>query len=560
MSNLTKNIMFAGSSRFGQWFNKQILSQSGNYYFEDESGHNRHVQIKNTQVAKFNGTSHGVISTNGKYINGGTSIDLTIEFKGLNITTAQYLFSCGGLVAGQKGVVIGFASSKITIYSNEGVARVVWQSPVVTATMLGGVNTLQFVWDGTTTNGGATAILNGTSYSINIIKPWSGAATYPNLIGYFYTGGYVNCEIHRVKLINTLGAFEYEFNESEGTNIADISGNSNYGTVVGADLATFWGTISDTKEPTLISRGYTLFQNISTNAYNRQINKLDGNPATLKLTGYNKISEIPSFASGTTRNRFNIVCYGNSLTVGVACSVSSSYPTLLQGMFDASNFTATVLNRGISGYSGTQMVDNFIANIHPYYDAKKINIMILFEFVNDIVGSSKTATQAYNNIISVIALAKEIGFIVIVSTAPPSTGDPTSKIQDANNMLRANKGNADYLMDIWNYPQMTNASDTNYFCDGTHVTTYEYFKLGFWGILQPILQSLIDLNVEKFGFSNSGNKIYFPVDAELTSFYVAQGIDLTSDQTYLNIKALIESSKLKITKGNNNISALKFVK
>jgi hypothetical protein len=532
------------------FISKPFLDVDGFYKFFDESLNNNPVTIKNTHVITLNGTGNkGIQSQAGKFINGGTPIDLTLHFKAVDISVTQYLFSCGGLVAGQKGFLVSFNNSKITIWSNDGVTRVFWQSPDVTGLIVAGVNALQFIWDGVTVNGGATVNLNGTEYNINVINPWSGTATYPNLLGWLFTSGSMQGELHYAKLVDSFASFEYDMTAGEGVNIPDLSENDNTGTIIADDLPTLWGGVSDVKKP-IYEQGYSLFKKDSDSSLNRQSWKNDGTPATLAMTGYKKIAEIPRWEDGLIRTELKIIVVGNSIDLGtVAAGETVTVAERLQTLLDDSSYVGTVVNAAISGQSGTQMVNDFIANVYPLYDAKKINIVVGGEFTNDLFGGGKTPTQAYDNLITYFSKIAEMGITSIWRLGTPTSADtnPTpfdGWIEEANDMVRANQGAANHIIDPFTDSYLSNLSN---YTDGTHPDSSQGVADLAWTKLNEIIPALLISQPERAGFSNSGNTIEGLLHPSMTGVKTfAEVHEKANTSTYINQKTTNSNYNLTI--------------
>lgn len=172
--------------------------------------------------------------------------------------------------------------------------------------------------------------------------------------------------------------------------------------------------------------------------------------------------------NSSTQRDLNIVCYGNSITLGIAtCGATKAYPQLLaETLISSAGQNVKYVNLGVGGMTGETMDLEYSIRVPQHFDSERENYLFVFEYINDI-DSGKTSTQAYNNIQSVITKGKLTGFTVIALTAPYAPTVPTAG--DSNNLLRDNFSPADYLIDQAELLDLSFMADIDNSCDGIHL-------------------------------------------------------------------------------------------
>lgn len=99
------------------------------------------------------------------------------------------------------------------------------------------------------------------------------------------------------------------------------------------------------------------------------------------------------------------ICAGNSLVVGQSLdSTAVPFPTTLATILGPGY---EVLDTGIGGQTGAQILSGFTAQIGSHYDASKSNILILWEGTNDLYFGA-TASQASANLVAISQAWKAI--------------------------------------------------------------------------------------------------------------------------------------------------------
>lgn len=177
-------------------------------------------------------------------------------------------------------------------------------------------------------------------------------------------------------------------------------------------------------------------------------------------------------------NNYKIICYGNSITLGTACAAPKSYPTILSESLIALGYQVEVVNVGIGGYEGSDMLANYNADIIPLVDPTRTNILIAFEFTNDL-RNSKTPLQSYNNIKGLFEATEIIAAFdkKIVSTALHYDADVTNLINDTNTLLINDSSFADELL------QVSDFEGSIALCDGLHPTSYTEMAAAYESLL-----------------------------------------------------------------------------
>lgn len=124
--------------------------------------------------------------------------------------------------------------------------------------------------------------------------------------------------------------------------------------------------------------------------------------------------------------KINVVCDGNSLTIGQDSTQGLSYPTQLSNLLGP-NFLIT--NKGVGGQTTQQMSADYSSDIAPLYSSSNYfkNILIVWEGRNDLAVNEVTSTQAYNNLKAYADLGKATGFTIIMVTLLPSWSTPPYK-------------------------------------------------------------------------------------------------------------------------------------
>jgi hypothetical protein len=144
------------------------------------------------------------------------------------------------------------SSGTLRLYINDGIAS-------VNILLLSNVNDI-YINTTLTANlitGDVEYTVNGVDYTLST-PPMNSIASNESKIGNFGSS-YANGQLMNVTVYpsilsdNPLG--EYNFQDAQGTKIADSSGNGNHGTLIGAIQEEAWGTKSDEAYPALLAKG-----------------------------------------------------------------------------------------------------------------------------------------------------------------------------------------------------------------------------------------------------------------------------------------------------------------
>lgn len=209
-------------------------------------------------------------------------------------------------------------------------------------------------------------------------------------------------------------------------------------------------------------------------AYNQLIMAIGGVPPFSYALG---VGAIPA--------NLNIVCLGDSLTVGFPVDPAGSYPTQL-----ATLMASPVSNVGINGEQSAGVLATEVPLAAALYVPGKDNIAIVEIGINDFLNSVPLFTvQA--NIVAIVSALKSIGFTVITNTLTPSNyaGQPVSVPVNRitlNNWLLGGGSGADKVCDSGNDPRIQNtANAANYQLDRIHMTVVGY------GIVAQVVEATI---------------------------------------------------------------------
>lgn len=187
------------------------------------------------------------------------------------------------------------------------------------------------------------------------------------------------------------------------------------------------------------------------------------------------------FGLKSTISKVNIICEGDSLTVGQGLS----YPSQLLSMIKITD--KHIVNYGVNGQQSAAMKTNISSHCDSSYLAGYKNICIIQIGVNDIYYNAALSVTI-QNILDSATIAKNKGFTVLVNTTTPFSMTNTGAAFDAlysktiqlNQLIRNNKGVYDFI-DIANDPYFNYQNavyQTNvYQNDETHLTNEGYNRI-----------------------------------------------------------------------------------
>jgi lysophospholipase L1-like esterase len=191
----------------------------------------------------------------------------------------------------------------------------------------------------------------------------------------------------------------------------------------------------------------------------------------------------------TIDTALNIICAGNSLTVGyhLDSPATQAYPAQLDTFYHGAN---TVWNEGVNGITTEQMEPLINADITAHYDSTKKNIVIAWEIGNDIFWNGTTAKAAVDSFITYCNAVRSHGFALYCVTLPyrnnyymgyPITpgGDDstayTAKIKSVNTMLRSKWATfSSGLIDVAASKDFKQYSAEYYLSDHVHLSAAGY--------------------------------------------------------------------------------------
>lgn len=185
----------------------------------------------------------------------------------------------------------------------------------------------------------------------------------------------------------------------------------------------------------------------------------------------------------------NIVCAGNSLTVGYLLQAPQfeSYPAQLFYSPDAQGLSIAVTNKGVNGIT-TQQMHAAIADVNILFNASVKSVCIAWEIGNDIWFNGTDGQAAYLNFFYYCQSLKSQGWYVVAVTVPPrdavsAFGDPPAvymqKVSAANELLlRDWKSYCDKIVDINSIPELATVNPVYYYPDKIHIRAsgYSLFK------------------------------------------------------------------------------------
>ncbi len=181
--------------------------------------------------------------------------------------------------------------------------------------------------------------------------------------------------------------------------------------------------------------------------------------------------------------RLQVICEGNSLTVGTGASVAAAaYPGVLRAALVTAGYPSRdTHNIGQGGITTQQLVDGFTSRTLPFYDGiYGRSVLVFFELYNSFTAAAQNAAQIQAQYLAYAARARAAGFFLIVCTAPPSVLGPRGVgIPGAvNAWIRANwQSFADSFVELETISQFTppgSVANPTYYFDTVHLTDAGY--------------------------------------------------------------------------------------
>ena len=184
-----------------------------------------------------------------------------------------------------------------------------------------------------------------------------------------------------------------------------------------------------------------------------------------------------------------IVWEGDSLTGGYLSSLWTAQERLQTNTIWGP--ISSKLNISQGGAETPQMVKDAQTEWCQYrIDGRfgKRQYFVLNAGINDLTVSSRTASEIITNLITLWSSAKSYGMKVVAVTPTPSTnlvGSVRTEYDSLNSLIRANRSQYDYLLDLAAITVLTNANNTAYFPDGVHLS-----DLGYEEVLKAFLSTV----------------------------------------------------------------------
>jgi hypothetical protein len=171
----------------------------------------------------------------------------------------------------------------------------------------------------------------------------------------------------------------------------------------------------------------------------------------------------------------NIVCHGNSLTAGASASIP--YPAALATLRPSD----TITNAGTSGIETPALTAEFSTVVNPLKSGTKRNIVVMWEFINDMQKNQPTVTDAvglqhYKDYATNAATFPGWELLVLNST-PANNAPSTESIRISFNSLLANDHAwASGFVDVGNDPLFVGFDPAVYF-DTIHFKNPGYERI-----------------------------------------------------------------------------------
>lgn len=178
---------------------------------------------------------------------------------------------------------------------------------------------------------------------------------------------------------------------------------------------------------------------------------------------------------------YNIVCHGNSLTLG---ATQTPYPDQLETLLGAGH---TVHNEGYGGQGTQFLYDNFLTHVQPHYDydATMTNVVIFWEATNQLGAAEWEASDDYALQQDYVTLAHSYNWKVIVCNII-QRGNAIDlpqwrlRLVDFNALIAgSDRVFADGYLDIWSLEadfqsEFTGVGPVASYIDEAHLNTSRY--------------------------------------------------------------------------------------
>lgn len=178
----------------------------------------------------------------------------------------------------------------------------------------------------------------------------------------------------------------------------------------------------------------------------------------------------------TIPQAYQVICDGNSLTVGFPLTALNAYPTIMSA---ALGQVWKVTNLGVSGQTTADMIADAATQVDVLYSSSFAkNVVVCWEGTNSIWFGAN-ATTTYNDIVSYCTGRRAAGFKVVVCNILPRTpfdGTQEGYRTTVNSNIASNWATfADARVDVAGDSRLSNAANTTYYqADGIHLTDAGY--------------------------------------------------------------------------------------
>lgn len=190
------------------------------------------------------------------------------------------------------------------------------------------------------------------------------------------------------------------------------------------------------------------------------------------------ISQLISEYNITTGFSENIVCRGDSLTLGQGPTGFSSYPYQLYTKIP----NKRIYSIGVGGQAVSSMTTQLNQRVHPLRDGSNKNTLFLFGGINDIVTQGDSVEQTYTDITGFCRNTVQSGWDTRVLTLIDYIGTTyDGTITGVNNLIRTGIGlSTGYYSGIADVgvptePRLSNSANATYYdSDQIHLTQAGY--------------------------------------------------------------------------------------
>ena len=180
---------------------------------------------------------------------------------------------------------------------------------------------------------------------------------------------------------------------------------------------------------------------------------------------------------------FNLVCDGNSLTVGQSATPNpdvAGWPNVFRTTQNIANRYWSAKVTAVSGRAtptNTSEIQNTIAPL--FHRGFGMNVVTFFEGVNDVVSNAANLATCQNNWIAYVAAARAVGYKVLCMTPLPTTNTANNAntiMPQLAQWVRDTPSISDFpIVDIAGHASLSDPTNlTFYQADGLHLTNAGY--------------------------------------------------------------------------------------